>query len=428
MIKKSKFWYLVLFSLKKRIMTKAFVIANVLIAILIIGLANITNIIEAFGGEFDDAKTYLVYDETDATYATLNSLLEDDSLIQFELATDSFDSEDLDFEEYDGSIRIYTDTVLKSEVYIENISLTNEATLTTLLATAKTAVWQDGLSPEALAEFESFPDMTTAINNVTDDVTDSENTILSVLGTFILVPIFIMLVMLMQFIGMDILEEKSSKSIEYIISNVEPVKHFGSKIVSSVLFLIIQSLIFLVAGVIGAFIATSVGGSIMDSITSSDIPATDLASVRELIANLPMIILVLVLFIVFGFTFYLVMVAVFAAMATSMEDYQQFITPVMLLVVATFYFAMFGSIFSGANILKIAGYIPIFAPMITPLLYISGEYTIIETLISLGILVIFDAFVIYFGSPLYKVSILDYSQDKFFKKIMKIIRKAKYAE
>ena len=51
---KSKLGYLTGVSLKRKIKTKWFVIANILIALVVIGLMNIDSIISFFGGDFNE--------------------------------------------------------------------------------------------------------------------------------------------------------------------------------------------------------------------------------------------------------------------------------------------------------------------------------------------------------------------------------------
>ena len=70
----SKFWYLTGLSLKKKIKTKWFFIANILLAILIIGLINIDSIIQFFGGDFDQKTEIVLLDETD--YSNIDQTFE----------------------------------------------------------------------------------------------------------------------------------------------------------------------------------------------------------------------------------------------------------------------------------------------------------------------------------------------------------------
>ena len=59
----NKLKFLTRISLDKKIRTKWFLIANVIFAILIIGLINIDSVIKLFGGDFDDTQEILVIDE-----------------------------------------------------------------------------------------------------------------------------------------------------------------------------------------------------------------------------------------------------------------------------------------------------------------------------------------------------------------------------
>ena len=60
-----------------------------------------------------------------------------------------------------------------------------------------------------------------------------------------------LIIFLVQMIGAEVNEEKTTKSMEIIISNVSPKTHFLSKVLSSNLFVIIQGLLLFVFGLIG---------------------------------------------------------------------------------------------------------------------------------------------------------------------------------
>ena len=67
----NKLKFLTKISLKRKINTKWFVIANVIFAILIIGLLNMDAIINFFGGDFDETQIVYVNDSTNKTYNIL---------------------------------------------------------------------------------------------------------------------------------------------------------------------------------------------------------------------------------------------------------------------------------------------------------------------------------------------------------------------
>ena len=65
---KSKLNYLVGVSLKRKIKTKWFLIANIVLAIILVGIINIDSIITMFGGDFNEKTNVYVIDNTNKTY------------------------------------------------------------------------------------------------------------------------------------------------------------------------------------------------------------------------------------------------------------------------------------------------------------------------------------------------------------------------
>ena len=72
----NKLWFLVRMSLKKKIKTKWFLIANVLIAVVIAGIINVDGIINLFGGDFNNQTKVYVIDETNVAYELFKSEVE----------------------------------------------------------------------------------------------------------------------------------------------------------------------------------------------------------------------------------------------------------------------------------------------------------------------------------------------------------------
>ena len=64
----SKLNYLIGVSLKRKIKTKWFVIVNIILAIVLVGLINIDSIITFFGGDFSEKTKVYVIDNTNETF------------------------------------------------------------------------------------------------------------------------------------------------------------------------------------------------------------------------------------------------------------------------------------------------------------------------------------------------------------------------
>ena len=59
-----KLWYLTKLSLNKKIKSKWFVVANIIIFVVLVGILNIDYIIKLFGGDFDKYTNIYVVDNT----------------------------------------------------------------------------------------------------------------------------------------------------------------------------------------------------------------------------------------------------------------------------------------------------------------------------------------------------------------------------
>ena len=72
---KSKLEYLTKVSLDRKLKTKWFLIANIVLALIIVAVTNIDSIIQLFGGDFDNATKVYVIDET-GSYDLLKNQIE----------------------------------------------------------------------------------------------------------------------------------------------------------------------------------------------------------------------------------------------------------------------------------------------------------------------------------------------------------------
>ena len=85
--------YLISVSLNRKIKTKWFLIANIILAIVIIGVFNIDSIISFFGGDFNEKTKIYVIDNTAKAYDVFKEQLEtsekflnnDESNLKFEV-------------------------------------------------------------------------------------------------------------------------------------------------------------------------------------------------------------------------------------------------------------------------------------------------------------------------------------------------------
>ena len=109
-------------------------------------------------------------------------------------------------------------------------------------------------------------------------------------------------------------------------------------------------------------------------------------------------------------------------MTTNTEDFQQLQTPIMLISLLGYYLAIIAGGFKGSLIINILGYVPFISAILSPSLLVMGEFTVIDVLISMGLMIIVIYLLIKYGLKIYKVGILNYSSDKLWRKMFKALK------
>ena len=248
--------------------------------------------------------------------------------------------------------------------------------------------------------------------------------IVSVVMEFITIPLFMLIMYLVQKIGAEVNEEKTTKSMEIIISNVSPKVHFLSKILSANIFVFMQGFLiiaYVIFGVIIRIITT--GGNIMNGIDAADIETlTSEIPIDRIMSTLGTMLPVLIIMIVLSFIAYSLLAGILASMTTNAEDFQQLQTPIMILSLIGFYLSIMSGVFKGSLFIKIMGYVPLISSLLAPSLYVLGEISLIDLLISIGLLIGLIYLLIKYGMRIYKVGILNYSGVGLWKKMAKAIK------
>lgn len=443
---KNKFKFLTRDSLKKKICTKSFKIINIIICLITICLINLDSIVKFFGGDFEEQiNVYIVdevgiYDDLEETMKSgYKDILENYNakISKTDKTIDELKEEIIKDETKDIIINVKKiekeslDKMFNVDMisydYIDNIlyqDLLNALNTTKVNMAMKAA----NISEEVLSSIYKTVD----INRIYLDKNLNENEELikligSVITIVFIVPFFILIVLMVQMIGAEINEEKSTKSMEIIISSVTPEAHFMSKLVASNIFAILQGALLLLYAFVGSlirFFTTSSGiSSVVGTTEAGKISVyikmfleSDMAS--KLLAGIPFFIILIIL----SFLAYSLFIGVLASMTTSMEDYNQIQTPVMIFLMLGYYLALYASVYQGAVFIKVASFIPFISGILAPVMYTLGEMTIIDLIISI-VLMIITCFLLYkYGLRIYKEGILNYSSSKLWNKIFKSLK------
>lgn len=427
---KNKALFLIKTSLKKKIDTKWFKIINVLLCILLIGIINIDKIINAFGGDFAESIKIYVMGDNDYTsvfeeyFKTNQELINNTSSYKIVPSDTTLDEtiKSLD-DTSDILINITSDETnyLKADIISYNkIDTITYNLLNTTLNSLKTsyALNMSGISSEGLMAITSPITINRVVTNELETTASEDATNMSLI--VFLVPFFILIVLLVQMIGAEINDEKTTRGMEIIISNVPAKVHFLTKIASSSIFVILQSLLLFIYSLIGILIhgglslgngSSNIIGGLVESLKIS-------GTFDILLKGAPVLIIIFLL----SFFIYATLAGVLASMTTSTEDFQQLQTPLMIILMLGYYIGIMASAFKGSIFIKVASYIPFLSSMVAPITYILGETTLMDLIISCIILLLSTIVVFKYGIRIYRVGILNYSSKDLWKKVFKSLK------
>ena len=435
---KNKLWYLIGVSLKRKIKSKWFVIVNIILMFAIVGLFNIDSIIGFFGGDFNEKQKIYVIDNTNTSFEIFKDSIEKTDINlknsnSYEVKKYNKSLEDgkkkIKKEEKAIIIELNSDEkdILKAKVISNTfIDTIDYQIITNCLTNLRTnyAIASLGLSEDEITKLYSDIKIDRIILDENKKSKDEHmETIMSTVFPFIILPFFILSIYLVQMIGAEVNDEKTTRGMEIIISNVSPKTHFASKIIAGNTFVLIQGIILLLDSAIGLLVRKLMGGSNLIAKAGFDVTdilkkALDTDLINQLIYIIPLMLISMIL----TFIAYSLVAGILASMTTNTEDFQQVQTPIVLVSLVGYYLSMMAGIFKGAAFIKVLSFVPFISAILAPSLLVLGQISILDVIIGIIILIYTNFILVKYGLRIYKVGILNYSSKDLWKKMFKAIK------
>ena len=421
-----KFWYLTKVSLKKKIGSKWFLVTNIILALVIIAIININSIVKFFGGDFSHNLTIYAVDNAgiyDVFKSTIEAL-DEDKLLEVKLGKSSKEELSKNLKDNEVIVVLNEDDkeYLKSEI-ISNETIDNglyQIIISSLNSSKSTlGMIKSNVSPEILASISSPVSVERTILSDQGSVDENMTIVMNSVFPTLILPFFMLVVFLVQMVGGEICEEKTTRSMEIIISNVSPKMHLFSKVLASNIFVITQGALLIVFALIGLLINKYVTGTSALTLISSLVGNLDLSILKDKLLVLVPTALILMLL---SFLAYAILSGVLASMTVNIEDFNQLQIPVMLISVVGYYLSISASLFNGSTLIRVLSYVPFLSAFLSPTLYIIGEVSLLDIIISIIVMILFIYILLKKGLKVYKNGILNYSTDKVWDRFKKSIK------
>ncbi len=427
-------------SLKRKIKTKWFLVANLLLAVVIAGIINIDSIITFFGGDFDKITKIYVIDQTNETFEILKEQIHSNSISfsgeeesSYDVVLSETNAEDamsLVEEDKDAYVFIIKpneatvlDVTLLTDGYIDTIDF---QLLSSAVNNTKTmlAIQKSDLTEEELNKLYASVEIKRLYRDESKK-TEDENMemIMTTVFPVIILPFFMLTLFLVQMIGAEVNDEKTTRGMEIIISNVSPKTHFFSKVISGNLFVIFQGILLILYGGVGLFIRQLLGNGGISNILGGEVGKV-MSNVMgtEFLSKLLYIIPIALVLMLLTFLAYSLLAGILASMTTNTEDFQQLQTPIVVISLVGYYLAMMAGVFDGALFIRVLSYVPLISAILSPTLLVLGQISVIDVIISIVVMIISNFLLIKYGLKIYKVGILNYSSKDLWKKMFKALK------
>ena len=239
--------------------------------------------------------------------------------------------------------------------------------------------------------------------------------------------IFMFIIIYGNMIMRSVIEEKTNRIVEIIISSVKPFQLMLGKIIGTSLAGLTQFAIWLIIG--GVLFALAPSLFQVDTPTATQAMAateshSEISNIIAALYHFPFLETsgVFLLFFVGGYLLYSSLYAMVGAMGDNETDTQQFLMPILIPLMLAFYVGMFSVIEEPHGTISVVfSYIPLTSPVVM-LMRIPFGVAWWEVLISLLLLYITFFLVIKIASKIYRIGILMYGKKPTYKEVWKWLK------
>jgi len=232
----------------------------------------------------------------------------------------------------------------------------------------------------------------------------------------------------------SIIEEKTNRIIEIIISSVKPFQLMMGKIIGTSLAGILQFLIWVILGMSAMFIISSVFGVQMGATsavqtqealkTAQEVASNDIQMYIKELWNLPIATLLFsfIIYFIGGYFLYSSFYAAIGAAVDNETDSQQFLLPIIMPLILGVYIGFFTVMNNPhGTVATVFSIIPLTSPIV---MLMRIPFGVPWWQLLLSIVILFGTFflVVWFASKIYRVGILMYGKKPTWKELYRWLK------
>ncbi|MFT6815953.1 MAG: ABC-2 type transport system permease protein [Sphingobacteriales bacterium] len=443
----NKIWLVIQREFMTRVRKKSFLVMTFLGPLLLVGMYGLAIFIIIKGDDLDDAKKVVVVNEN----TIVNNSFDGRNNVVFTYESKEVDSVKKTFLEkgYDYLLYIPEFSIDDPEgikLYSESqASITTRELISSEIRKQleEIRLVEQGISKETLAKLKPKVSITTL--KITKEGEQASSTDLAtIIGIIASIAIYFTIFLYGVQVMRGVLEEKTSRIVEVIVSSVKPFQLMMGKILGVAAVGLLQYFLWIVltlvlATSVSAFVGgtTSIDASDIAQIQSSPLAQTQSSGVFEQLSkneefssifaafdsiNITQLLISFMVYFIGGYLIYSALFAAIAAAVDSESDMQQFMLPVTLPLI-------FSIIIGNALVVNSPNgtlafwfsMIPLTSPIVM-MLRIPFGVPLWELLLSMTLLVAGFIFIVWVASKIYRTGILMYGKKITYKELWKWLR------
>ena len=419
-----------------KIGNKSFILMTLLLPIILAGITFLLSFLTSINN--DSSKTISVVDNTGYIFQKLES--SDDIIYNLIIDSSLDNAKEISRNNSDYGLLFITDFDTPEEIAESIVFISEDSPSLSIINRVESQL-------ETILTNENFRIIGIDVNEINsstiyinlfqesfdgEETTRVDGVVKLIFGFFLGFVLYFFIFAYGSMIMMSVMEEKTNRIIEIIISSVKPFNLMTGKIIGVSLAALTQVLIWGVMFFVFSYIFSLVFGISTSYDTGDLILSTEgntgLSSFAlEMISafmNLPLtnILIAFIMYFLGGYFLYASIFAAIGAAIDNQADAQQFMIPITLLVVIALYVGIL-TVPEDPNgiVAQIFSYFPFTSPIVM-LMRIPNGVPVYEQIISLTILFSSVVFMIWIAAKIYRIGILMYGKKLTYGELIKWLK------
>jgi ABC-2 type transport system permease protein len=406
----------------ERVRTRSFVLSTLLFPLFFAAMIFLPPLLQSGGGE----RTLVLVDQSPAGIGqsvaqALQAPREEKNAIRYTIERTEGPLEPqrarlnarVEAKEIDGYLWIEPDVVTTSEVQYRARDVTRVRVVEDIEQAVTAAVRQErlrgqGLTAAQVAQLVRGVDVKAA--RITGEGEEGGNIFATMITAYIIGIMFMQLIVLFGQNAMrSVLEEKTNRIVEVIVSSVHPTQLMAGKVLGVAAVAVLQ------VGIWAGFSMLMASQGARVGMSAGALRAADLG---------PAVWATILVYFVLGFILYAAMYAAAGSMVTSEQEAQQLAVPLMLPLFVPILFIMPVLTDPLGSTARTLSLIPLTAPVVMPMRAVATEIPPLEIAASIALLIAGVLVVLWLAGKIYRVGILSTGKKPSFGELMRWLRAA----